>query len=85
MSHSHEPPVPPGNTSPYPRHEPPHAHPAPLPPKAKTPPARGGDTLPIGAIIGAAVTAGALAFGAAALFMARRDTGKKKGRGKKRR
>lgn len=26
MSHSHEPPVPPGNQSPYPIQEPPHAH-----------------------------------------------------------
>ncbi|MDB5682262.1 MAG: hypothetical protein JWO16_2067 [Sphingomonas bacterium] len=67
---SHEPPVPPDNQSPYPIAEPPHEHPAPLPPVAeKTGPPK---ALLIGGAI-AAVGATALA-GLAAMLLGRRKS-----------
>ena len=71
---SHEPPVPPDNQSPYPIEEPPHEHPAPLPPVAK-PESGPPRTLLIG---GAIAAAGVAAIGGLAAFLLRRKPRRRK-------
>lgn len=68
---SHEPPVPPDNQSPYPIAEPPHEHPAPLPPVVAKETAS--KALLIGGAIAAVGTA-ALA-GLAAVLLRRKSSG----------
>jgi hypothetical protein len=69
---THTPPVPPGNTSPYPIQEPPHP---PAPPVSTKPaeewaePAKRGWS--IGKIVGAAAGVGAIAIGVAAVLFPR--------------
>ena len=80
MSHSHTPPVPKDNQSPYPIHEPPHPHAASAPTDrrvAKTSDKHDGNrSLAIGAAIGIGAAALALAAG---VFMLE-ERGKSKGK-----
>lgn len=80
MSHSHTPPVPKDNQSPYPIHEPPHPHATSAPtdrPVAKTPDKHDGNrSLAIGAAIG--IGAAALALAAGVYMLEERDKPKSK-------
>ncbi len=78
---SHSPPVPPGNQSPFPRHEPPHPHAAePTVTRAPqdAPPARTASPLGLAAVIGV----GAIAALVGALFL-RAEAAKAKPRARK--
>lgn len=85
---THSPPVPPGNQSPYPLNEPPHAHAGPPPSAqiAKTPEPRSSDSdgVKLGAgAIGAIVGIGAMAFAAGAyLFRDKVHAKPKRAKGK---
>jgi hypothetical protein len=70
---THSPPVPPGNTSPYPVQEPPHSGTsAPAPVKsAKSIPADLASGWSLGKIFGAAAGVGAIAIGVAAILFPR--------------
>jgi hypothetical protein len=70
---SHEPPVPPDNQSPYPIAEPPHEHPAPLPPvvESETGPPRA-------LLIGGVAAAGLAVVGGIAAFLFRRKPRRRK-------
>ncbi|MGN6817732.1 MAG: hypothetical protein ACTHJR_03575 [Sphingomonas sp.] len=71
---THEPPVPPDNQSPYPIAEPPHEHPAPLPPVI--PSAERADP-PRALLIGGAIAAAGLAaIGGLAAVLLRRRSGR---------
>ena len=70
---SHEPPVPPDNQSPYPIAEPPHEHPAPLPPVAKPE-----SSPPRPLLIGGVIAAGVAAIGGLAALLLRRRPGRRK-------
>ena len=69
----HEPPVPPGNTSPYPIQEPPHAPSAPSASKAAAPTVERKQPS-LGALFGIAAGIGALAIGVAALLFSRESS-----------
>lgn len=69
---THSPPVPPGNQSPFPIEEPPHRHPAPLPPVAAKKTARPSSSPSTGLVLGAAAAIAAVGLGVAATLFARR-------------
>jgi hypothetical protein len=67
---THEPPVPPDNQSPYPIAEPPHEHPAPLPPTVE--PAESAGPSRVLLVGGAIAAAGLAAIGGLTALLLRR-------------